>query len=89
MNYVIRLLKLELYWKYCGKEEKLLLLWKTGNYSYLLFSSIFYYLLLDFDVKTWTKFSFRDKQFFEIGEVEITRVDYSLQHCHYAILAAL
>ena len=38
--YVIGLLKLEIYWKYCGKEEKLLL---------ILFQNIFY-LLLDLNV---------------------------------------
>ena len=33
------------------------------------------YLMLDFYVKTEIKFSLRDKQLFEITEVEITRVD--------------
>ena len=37
-KYVIWLLKLEIYWKYCGKEEKLLL---RSNF---LFSTIFCYL---------------------------------------------
>ena len=38
-------------------------------------STIFYYLMLDFDVKTGIRFSLRDKRLFEITEVEITRVD--------------
>ena len=33
-------------------------------------------LILDFCVKTRTRFSLRDKQLFEITKVEITRVDY-------------
>ena len=49
---------------YCGKEEKS-----------LLFSTIFCYLLLDFHVKTGTRFSVRDKRLFEINEFEITRVE--------------
>ena len=61
------------YMKYCGKEEKLLL-WKRGEF--LLFSIIFWYLLLDFHVRTGTRFSLREKRYFEISEVEITRVDY-------------
>ena len=37
---------------------------------------IFCYLVLDFHVKkTGTRYSLRDKQLFEISEVEITRVD--------------
>ena len=38
-------------------------------------STIFYYLMLHFYVKTGIRFSLRDKQLFEITEVEITRVD--------------
>ena len=38
---------------------------------------IFCYLLLDFHVKTGTRFSLRDKRVFEISEVEIMRVDCS------------
>ena len=38
-------------------------------------STIFYYLILDFYVKTGIRFSLRDKRLFEIIEVEITRVD--------------
>ena len=43
--------------------------------QFLLFSIIFCYLLLDFHVKTWTRFALRDKRLLEISEVEITRVD--------------
>ena len=42
--------------------------------QFLLFSTIFCYLL-DFNVKTGTRFSLRDKQLLEISEVEITRVN--------------
>ena len=56
--------KLELYWKYCGKEEQ-----------FLLFSTILCRLLVDLCVKTGTRFSLRDKRLFEISEFEITRVD--------------
>ena len=31
--------------------------------------------ILDFCVKTWTRFSYRDKRLFEVIEVEIMRVD--------------
>ena len=44
-EYVIWLRNLELYWKYCGQEEKLLL-----RSNFLFFSTIFCYLLLDFNV---------------------------------------
>ena len=43
--------------------------------QFLLFSTIFYNLILDFCVITRNRFSLRDKQLFEITEVEITRVD--------------
>ena len=49
---------------------------KRRNCFFLLFSTIFCYLLLDFSVKTGTRFSLRDKQLFEISEVQIARV-----HC--------
>ena len=58
--------KLEIYWKYCGKEEKL---------QFVLFSTIFWCLLVDLCVKTGTRFSLRDKRLFEISEFEITRDD--------------
>ena len=55
------------------------ILWKRGEIGpvelFLLLSTIFCYLMLDFYVKTGIKFSLRDKQLFEITEVEITRVD--------------
>ena len=44
--------------------------------QFLPLFTIFYYLMLDFYVKTWIRFSLRDKRLFEITEVEITRVDY-------------
>ena len=43
--------------------------------QFLPLSTIFYDLMLDFYVKTRTRFSLRDKRLFEITEVEITRVD--------------
>ena len=43
--------------------------------QFLLFSTIFYNLILDFCVITRTRFFLRDKRLFEITEVEITRVD--------------
>ena len=43
--------------------------------QFLPLSTIFYYLMLDFYVKTGIRFSLRDKRLFEIIEVEITRVD--------------
>ena len=55
------------------------ILWKRGEIApkeqFLLFSTIFCYLLLDFHVKTRNIFSLRDKRLFEISEFEITRVD--------------
>ena len=43
--------------------------------QFLPLSTIFCYLMLDFYVKTGITFSLRDKQLFEITEVEITRVN--------------
>ena len=43
--------------------------------QFLLFSTIFYNLILDFCVITRTRFFLRDKRLFEKTEVEITRVD--------------
>ena len=55
------------------------ILWKRGKIApeeqFLLLSTIFCYLILDFYVKTRIRFSLRDKRLFEITEVEITRVD--------------
>ena len=47
--------------------------------QFLLFSTIFCNLILDFYAKTRTRFSLRDKRLFEITEVEITRVDCNLK----------
>ena len=55
------------------------ILWERGEIApqeqFLLLSTIFYNLILDFYVKTSIRFSLRDKRLFEITEVEITRVD--------------
>ena len=55
------------------------ILWKRGiiapEEQFLPLSTIFYYLMLDFNVKTGIRFSLRDKRLFEITKVEITRVD--------------
>ena len=55
------------------------ILWKMGEIApeeqFLPLSIIFYYLMLDFYVKTGIRFSLRDMRLFEITEVEITRVD--------------
>ena len=50
-------------WKIASKEK------------FLLFPTIFGYLLLDFYVKTGTRFSLWDKRSFEISKVERTGVD--------------
>ena len=42
--------------------------------QFLLFYTIFYYLLLDFHVKA-ARFSLGDQQLFEISDVEIKRAD--------------
>ena len=55
------------------------ILWKRGEIApeeqFLVLSTIFCYLVLEFYVKTRIRFSVRDKRLFEITEVEITRVD--------------
>ena len=55
------------------------ILWKMGEIApeeqFHPLSTIFYYLMLNFYVKTGIRFSLRDKRLFEITEVEITRVD--------------
>ena len=43
--------------------------------QFLPLSTKFYYLMLDFCVKTVIRFSLRDERLFEITEVEIMRVD--------------
>ena len=59
------------------------ILWKRREIApkeqFLLLSTIFYNLMLDFYVKTGIRFSLRDKRLFEITEVEITRVDCKLE----------
>ena len=50
-------------------------LWKMGEEQFLPLSTIFYYLMLDFYVKTGIRLSLRDKRLFEITEVKITRVN--------------
>ena len=55
------------------------ILWKRGEIApeeqFLLLSTIFCYLMLDFYVKTRIRFSLGDKRLFEINKVEITRVN--------------
>ena len=55
------------------------ILWKRREIApveqFLLLSTIFSYLMLDFYVKTRIRFSLRDKRLFEITEFEIKRVD--------------
>ena len=57
--------------------------WKRGKIApeeqFLPLSTIFYYLMLNFYVKTGMRFSLRDKRLFEITGVEITRVDCTSQ----------
>ena len=68
----IWLLKLEIYWKNIVEKWRI-----APKVQFLLFSTIFCNLLLDFHVKTEARFSLRDKWLFEIGEIEITIVDCS------------
>ena len=62
------------------------ILWKWGEIApreqFLLFSTIFCYLLLDFHIKTGTRFSLRDKLLLETSEVEITRVNCMFCYAH-------
>ena len=55
------------------------ILWKRREIApeehFLLLSTIFSYLMLDFYVRTWIRFSLRDKRLFKITDVELTRVD--------------
>ena len=57
--------------------------------QFLLLSTIFCYLMSDFYVKTWIKFSLRDKRLFEITEVEITRVDCSWKRVYRLAFSAI
>ena len=63
------------------------ILWKTREIApeeqFLLLSTIFSYLILDFYVKTRIRFSLRDKRLFETTKVEITRVDCILSEFEY------
>ena len=54
--------------------------------QFLPYSTIFYYLMLDFYVKIGIRISLRDKRLFEVTEVEITRV-----HCstHKSVSAGI
>ena len=60
-------------------RDILKILWKRGEIApyeqFLRFSTISFYLLLDFHVKAGTRFSLRDKRLFEISEIEISRVN--------------
>ena len=62
--------------------------WKSGEIApeeqFLLLSTIFCYLMLDFYVKTRIRFSLRDKRLFEITEVEITRSTVLTCVCFYS-----
>ena len=66
-------------------------MWKRGEIApqeqFLLFSTIFCYVFLDFHVKTGTRISLRYKRLFEISEVEITRVDCILKVYHHSTLS--
>ena len=59
------------------------ILWERGEIApeeqFLLLSTIFFYLLLSFYVRTGTRISLRDNQLFEITEVEIARLDCNLK----------
>ena len=59
--------------------------------QFLLFSTVFCNLILDFCVKTRTRFSLRDKRLFEITEVEITGVDciYIYTPCNFSPLGEI
>ena len=60
-------------------RDILKILWKRGEIApleqFLLFSTIFFYMLLDFHVKAATRFSLRNKRLFEISYFEITGVN--------------
>ena len=66
------------------------ILWKRVEIApweqFLLFSTMFYHLMLNFHVKTGTRFSLRDKRLFEIRDVEITRVYCMSKNWHKPIL---
>ena len=60
------------------------ILWKRGEIApeeqFLLLSTIFSYLMLDFYVKTRIRFSLRDKRLFEITKVEVKSVECSINY---------
>ena len=58
--------------KVLGKREEI-----APEEQFLLLSTVFCYLMLDFCVKTRIRFSLRDKRLFAIIEVEITGIDCS------------
>ena len=64
------------------------ILWKKREIApeeqFLLLTTIFSYLMLDFYVKTRIRVSLRDRWLFEITEIEITRVDCNLYGQNYA-----
>ena len=72
-EHVIWLLYLEIYAENIVERGEI-----APEEQFLLLFTIFCYLTLDFSVKTRIRFSLRDKRFFEITEVEITRVDCKL-----------
>ena len=69
-EYVIWLLESEIYVENIVERGEI-----APEEQFLLLSTIFSYLMLDFNVKTRIRFSLRDKHLFEITEGEITRVD--------------
>ena len=68
------------------------ILWKRGEIApkeqFLLFFTIFCCLLVALCVKTWARFSLRDKRLFEISEFEITRVDCTIKQSHAEQMAS-
>ena len=69
-EHVIWLLFLDIYAEYIVKKGRI-----APEEQFLLLSAIFCYLMLDFYVNTWIRFSLRDKLLFEITKVQITSVD--------------
>ena len=63
---------LEIYVEILWKREEI-----APEEQFLLLSTIFFYLVLDFYVNARIRFSLRDKQLFQITKVEITRVNYT------------
>ena len=65
-------------------------MWRRGEIApreqFLLLSTVFCYLMLDFYVKRRTLFYLRDKRLFDIIKVEIMRVDCILICCLYILM---